>query len=149
MCLSFQAGNLNANFTPSTISSQTTNLSSVVMTASSNERWPELGNGCSDPEHKCKGHCHPKLSRHIRTRLSATFIFLFLLFVWWQFNPPATETPQLTLARGQSSVEMDAKKYAIVTFESRQATYWKESLGNKLTYARRHGYSPFSKRGLS
>jgi hypothetical protein len=33
-----------------------------------------------------------------------------------------------------------AEKYAIVTFETRPVTYWKESLGNKFIYARRHGY---------
>jgi hypothetical protein len=32
-----------------------------------------------------------------------------------------------------------SNKFAIVTIETRDVTYWRESLGNKATYARRHG----------
>lgn len=32
--------------------------------------------------------------------------------------------------------------FAIVTFETRDVTYWRESLGNKYLYAQRHGYVP-------
>ena len=41
---------------------------------------------------------------------------------------------------GHGIVGEKDEKFAIVTFETRDVSYWRESLGNKYLYAHRHGY---------
>ena len=40
---------------------------------------------------------------------------------------------------GHGIVGEKDEKFAIVTFETRDVSYWRESLGNKYLYAQRHG----------
>jgi len=44
------------------------------------------------------------------------------------------------VGRGEGGVvRPKQEQFAIVTFETRDVSYWKESLGNKYMYAERHG----------
>ena len=43
------------------------------------------------------------------------------------------------MGRGEGVAVAREEKFAIVTFETRDVSYWRESLGNKYLYAQRHG----------
>jgi hypothetical protein len=76
--------------------------------------------------------------RSIQVITAIVLFVLVLTFVRGQHQRDvlSLDRSELNHDRGSS----DASKYAIVTFETRDVTYWKESLGNKFTYAQRHGY---------
>ena len=69
------------------------------------------------------------------------FIFIFT-YSYYSHTSHVTSTDHVLPAKVQPAVEKTGGKFAIVTFETRDVTFWRESLGNKFEYAQRHGYSP-------
>ena len=68
---------------------------------------------------------------------------IVLLFLVFTFVRHQHQTDRVSLdgsALGHNRGSSTGSKYAIVTFETRDVTYWKESLGNKYNYVHRHGY---------
>jgi len=74
--------------------------------------------------------------RSIQALGIAILLILLLSFASYSHR----KTPSKPLVEVQKSAPKTGK-YAIITFETRDVTYWKESLGNKFEYARRHGYA--------
>lgn len=78
----------------------------------------------------------PFSARRSTQLLGVVILFALLLTFTWhhqgQFSSGDT-----TLIR--MPISAAGEKFAIVTFETRDVTYWRESLGNKMKYARMHG----------
>jgi hypothetical protein len=70
---------------------------------------------------------------------------LFVFLVTYARNYYQSELVALkeSLIPLQEAIEERRVKFAMVTYETRHVTYWRESLGNKLDYSRRHGYRNF------
>jgi hypothetical protein len=84
----------------------------------------------------------------IPTRRSTPLIGIVIVFIFvfaYSYYSHTSHTPSTDYvlpAKVQPAVEKTEGKFAIVTFETRDVTFWRESLGNKFEYAQRHGYSP-------
>ena len=77
-------------------------------------------------------------TRRSRQLIGVLLIAFFLILTWQYYTSQVEEVDRDHGSQTRAGYE---GKYAIVTFETRDVTYWRESLGNKFTYARRHGYS--------
>jgi len=75
-------------------------------------------------------------------QLIAVLVLLFLIFTFIRSHHQTEIALSEGSALDRGSISSTGSKFAIVTFETRDVTYWKESLGNKFSYARRHGYLP-------
>jgi len=67
------------------------------------------------------------------------FIFIFT-YSYYSHTSHVTSTDHLMPVQTKPAVEKTGGKFAIVTFETRDVTFWRESLGNKFEYTQRHGY---------
>jgi len=63
-------------------------------------------------------------------------IAALLLLLLWFASYSHQNVPSIEVQKPAAS---QTEKYAIITFETRSVTYWKESLGNKVEYSRRYG----------
>ena len=75
-------------------------------------------------------------------------ITLFILVFLYYRNEYETAISILNEQLIMQQLELERShpkpKYAIVTIETRPVTYWRQSLENKVSYARRHGYTIMS-----
>ena len=90
--------------------------------------------------HDKESHAYKPTRRSIQ--LIAVVVLLFLIFTFIRNHHQSEIVPLEGNALDRGSVSSTGSKFAIVTFETRDVTYWKESLGNKFSYTRRHGYLP-------
>lgn len=90
--------------------------------------------------HDKESHAFKPTRRSIQ--LIALLVLLFLIFNFIRSHHQSEIVPSEENALDRGSVSSTGSKFAIVTFETRDVTYWKESLGNKFSYTRRHGYLP-------
>src|SRR5208282_5739395 len=85
--------------------------------------------------------CLPSGARRSIHLLGAVILFGFLLtYMWYHYQTQfPTRDTLAAFSQNSGAAQRSAEKFAIVTFETRAVTYWRESLGNKFTYVRRHG----------
>jgi hypothetical protein len=76
--------------------------------------------------------------RSIQVITGIVLFFLVFTFVRHQHQTDLVSLDGSALGHNRGS--STGSKYAIVTFETRDVTYWKESLANKFNYVQRHGY---------
>src|SRR5271170_3802037 len=96
--------------------------------------WQGTGRyGAHKRDSNGKESLRPKPSRR-SIQVIAVIVLFFLVFTFVR-HQHQRDVVSLDHDRGAST----GSKYAIVSFETRDVTYWKESLGNKFNYIHRHG----------
>jgi len=116
-----------------------THRHSYPNTRSGESAWPSSRRHGANPG---------RLSRIVAKRSTqavgiAILIILLLLFASHSHRQPQPVGPSVELSQKPSREGGAGGKYAIITFETRDVTYWRESLGNKFEYARKHGYPKY------
>lgn len=116
-----------------------THRHSYPNTRSGESAWPSSRRHGANPG---------RLSRIVAKRSTqavgiAILIVLLLLFASHSHRQPQPVGPSVELSQKPSREGGAGGKYAIITFETRDVTYWRESLGNKFEYARKHGYPKY------
>jgi hypothetical protein len=92
-----------------------------------------------DPHYKGERKVSPRiLSRRL---IGAAILLLVLLLTYARHYYNSQLTVLNEELQTLKANEKDINRFAIITFETRDMTFWRESLGNKFDYARRHGYS--------
>jgi hypothetical protein len=112
-------------------------LTSIMSTLSKyfQSQWRDLTNSHYVAGKREKGPGKRRARRS--TQLFGVFLLAIFFTLTWQFYKIQVESV------GRKPRLVRKANYAIVTYETRDVTYWRESLGNKYSYARRHGYSKF------
>jgi hypothetical protein len=77
--------------------------------------------------------CQPR--RPMQLILTAILLFFFYVYYYRQ----SYQSQIIQLSEQLDLIHQAGTKFAIVTYETRDVTYWRESLDNKISYSRKHG----------
>lgn len=104
-------------------------------------QWGDLEHGRHSPSKRKDDRRRPLFPARKSTVIGFVVCFLFVVIVMRRFSQIQLDIPNTQLHALDSK---GSNKFAIVTFETRDVTYWRQSLGNKYDYSRRHGYADSS-----
>jgi len=86
--------------------------------------------------------CQPR--RPMQLILIGILVFFFYVY----YSRQSYRNQIALLSEELDLIHEDRPKFAIVTYETRDVTYWRDSLGNKLRYCRKNGYVIFDEVSL-